>query len=139
MPKNPKFTIAKLFTIFWKNEIYTNLEPHITTAFLEILKQERTSKNYPLFQENLLQKSELETENSESEIQSSQNSLILNKILQGIVDLSINEISIFSLGHTKFKINGFYQNFELSLIKETKYFLIEILLQNIDDFIRKKF
>jgi len=118
LPGYPEFSISRAMATFWKIKVFNKLQINLFDAFKYLLTEERdleikqgqskTKLNKPT---NILM--------SLSHY-GSKNFQILNKFVQAIADISINEVKVHMLGSTKLVPDEPYTNLHEVVMANTK-------------------
>lgn len=118
LPGYPEFSLSRAMATFWKIKVFDKLQLNLFETFMGLLSEERIKK---------LKVGELKTKlrnkpgSDKVPVKSeSRNFQVLNKFVQTIVDISINEVKVHMLGSTKLVTDKPYEALQDLVIINTK-------------------
>lgn len=102
LPGYPEFSLSRAMATFWKVKVFNKLQLNLFDAFKHLLSEERSIK---------IKQGEAKTKVNKNEVlynssiamshYEPKNFQILNKFVQAIADISINEVKVHMLGSTQ--------------------------------------
>lgn len=102
LPGYPEFSISRAMATFWKVKVFSKLEINLFDAFKQLLSEERAERiKEGKARTKVCKKSEAANASTPLSHYESKSSQILNKFVQSIADISINEVKVHMLGSTK--------------------------------------
>jgi hypothetical protein len=118
LPGYPEFSISRAMATFWKIKVFNKLQINLFDVFKYLLTEER---NIKIKQGQSKTKFNKPTNTSTTfSYYESKNFQILNKFVQAIADISINEVKIHMLGSTKLVPDEPYMNLHEVVMANTK-------------------
>lgn len=104
LPGYPEFSLSRAMATFWKIKVFNKLQINLFDAFKHLLSEERSIKIKQGEAKTKAKMSKDEVAPNSSIAMShyeSKNFQILNKFVQAIADISINEVKVHMLGSTQ--------------------------------------
>eukprot|EP00826_Nyctotherus_ovalis_P053011 TRINITY_DN681_c0_g1_i6.p2 TRINITY_DN681_c0_g1~~TRINITY_DN681_c0_g1_i6.p2 ORF type:complete len:137 (-),score=30.57 TRINITY_DN681_c0_g1_i6:705-1115(-) len=108
LPRYPLFSFTRAMITLWRKKVYAKIKGNLMESFAKLLSKQRRSRGESLDFVGLFEENGMER---------------LAKYVQTIIDLSINEVSVHSLGSTKVKLEEPYVELGKVTLKQTKYLL----------------
>lgn len=111
-PNSPAFTFSRAMTTIWKAKVFDKLKDKLFASFRDILNLERRKQAT----EKAISEEEMTDFFNEPK-----NFMLLNKFVQAVTDISINEISVHMIGSSKFVPDETYSQLEDIILSDTMY------------------
>lgn len=102
----PEFTISRAMVTIWKTKVFNKIEATLFESFRGTLIKARHEQ--------------IKKGKGIGDYDEDKNTILLNRFIQSIGDLSINEIKVHMLGNTKFIPDDPYEQLETIIISETR-------------------
>jgi hypothetical protein len=109
--------------ILWNKKVYIKIKRNLIDAFVTLLNEQRNAE---------IEAGKVKTKNhknkalinpfdsSLSNIYNDDNHELLARFVQGVVDLSVNELTVHYLGSTKAKLQEPYEEISKIILQQTK-------------------
>jgi len=119
----PQFSFSRAMIILWKKKVYMKIKSNLIEAFVMLLKEQRSAEIEAGKIKTKNQKNKTPVnpfDSSLSNIYNDDNHELLSRFVQGVVDLSVNELTVHYLGSTKAKLQEPYEELSKIIMQQTK-------------------
>eukprot|EP00826_Nyctotherus_ovalis_P018455 TRINITY_DN1552_c0_g1_i17.p1 TRINITY_DN1552_c0_g1~~TRINITY_DN1552_c0_g1_i17.p1 ORF type:complete len:341 (-),score=108.51 TRINITY_DN1552_c0_g1_i17:46-1068(-) len=113
----PQFSFNRAMIILWKKKVYLKIKSNLIDSFVTLLREQRA-------EEIKIGKSKCKDFSCLSVLCTSDtnNSELLARFVQSVVDLSVNELTVHYLGSTKAQLHEPYEELNKVVLQQTRDF-----------------